>query len=384
MAELSTFSKTQTHLETTQTQPASIDNTQATTDTPVVAAQPDSQPAVAADNNNSTQTDVPVVTELSQQPDNSSSDFDIDFGDSSQSQQRQSNDNQPAQNQPVFNLDEELKKVDKKEILKKLGVSDFAIEIDQHINGGGQPADYLNARAIDYNKVSDENIIKNNLKKHFPDGTSDDQINIYFNKKYGFSEDASDDDKIFAALQLKSDAHNLRQQLISEQQKFKIPETPIPQKDEAYEQWKVSNIESQQRMEAISNYYLQHEATKALNESKRVAINLGEGVAPFNFVINKPELITKAFTDGGETWKKLTQTPQGEPDVAKQQLIALFSFNPSKFVQDIFNYGKSMGVRKEIIEEGQNAQRKQAVVHDMTQSNKMVVTGVGKYGDQAR
>lgn len=284
---------------------------------------------------------------------------------------------------PSFNLDEELKKIDRKEILKKVGVTDFAIEIDEYLSKGGNAVDYLNAKAIDYNKIADEDLIKQDLQRQYPTFTPQ-QINLMYNRKYTVDPDALDDDKEFVSLQLKADAHNVRQQKIAEQQKFKIPETPILQKDEAYEQWKEQQQSQPRLMEEFRSFYENHEATKALNESKRVTISLGEGVPPFNFKIDQPQMLTKAMTDGGATLNKLLTTQSGEPNVAKQQLVTLFSFNPEKFIQDIFKYGQSMGVRKELVEEGQNAQRPQAKVTDMNTSTKPVITGTGTFGAKSR
>lgn len=289
-----------------------------------------------------------------------------------------------AQTPPAgqFNFDDELKKVDRKEVLKKLGVNEFALELDDYLGKGGNAADYLNAKAIDYNKVADEDIVKADLQKQYPTFTPQ-QINLMFNRKYAIIEAASEEDKEFIGLQLKADAHTSRQGKITEQQKFKIPETPILQKDEAYEQWKQEQTSNSLLMDKYRGYLESHPATKTLNESKRVTINLGEGIAPFHFNIDKPQMITKAQTDGGVIMSKVTATATGEPDVAKQNLITLFSFNPYKVLQDVFNYGQSMGVRKELVEEGQNAQRPQAKVAAMNANDKPTYS-VGKYGDRNR
>lgn len=309
-----------------------------------------------------------------------SAEFQISLGEDSTSQNQEQNNQHQSQQQ--FNWRDEIKKVDKKELLKELEMEDFAIELNQHIKNGGHAIDYLNAKAIDYSKVSDDALIKSDLQKQYPTATPH-QIDLLFSRKYGVESEANDEDKEFAELQLKTDAYNSRQAKITEQQKFKVHETPIASKDEAYEQWKQDRDSQAQNIEQLNNYYSSHEATKKLNESKRVAIDLGEGVAPFNFSVDKPEFITQAFTDGGKIWRKLTSTPQGEPDVAKQQLIALFSFNPQKVLQEIFNYGKSMGVRKELVEEGQNAQRPQAKIVDVDPNAKPVYK-TGTYGNATR
>lgn len=374
---LSTFAQTEQKLEAaeqTAQQPQ-------TTETSATAVNENGN----LENTNGQQTETTQVTEAAattetqtQEPEQNTSEFKIGFGEETET-------NQTAQaattSTPSFNLDEELKKVDRKEVLKKLGVNDFALEIDEYLQKGGKAIDYLNAKSVDYNSFSDEDIIKSDLKKQYPTFTPQ-QIDLMFNRKYTVNEAAEDEEKEFVQLQLKADAYNSRQAKISEQQKFKIPETPILQKDEAYEQWKQQQDAQPVMMEKLKQFYESHDATKLLNESKRVAISLGEGVAPFNFSIDRPEYLTKLYTDGGETWQRLTSTKSGEPDVQKQHLIGLFSFDPIKFSQDIFNYGMQMG-KKKLVEEGQNAQRPQQKAAP-PELNGTASYSTGKYGDKQR
>lgn len=376
MTELSTFGATSNTIEqaqnvaaNTQQQAAPANNEPS--NQPAASQQPAStQPA----NNNAQPAPEAAVVEA--KPD--SSDFALSLGDEGQDN---SGEQQAAQQHPIYNWKDEIKKLPFDDVIAELGVDPFAVEINKHIKSGGQPIDYLQARAIDYTKISDDTLLKESIRKEYPN-LSPSQVDLMFHRKYNVPEDATDEDKEFYTAQLQADAYKVRQNEIAKQQRFKVPETPIPQKDEAYDQWK-QNIQSQaQQIEERNNYYLTHPATKSLNESKRVTINLGEGVAPFNFQIDKPEMLTKAFTDDGSVWRKLTSTPQGEPDVAKQQLIALISYNPQKFIQDIFKYGQSMGEMKKV-EEGQNAQKPQAKVTQMSTDGQQTVS-VGKFGNLPR
>lgn len=245
-----------------------------------------------------------------------------------------------------------IKNADIKELLKEIGVSEFAIEINEHLKNGGDAMDYLNAKAVDYNKVSDTEILKADLKKQYPSFTSA-QIDLMFNRKYSVSEDASDEDKEFAELQVKADAHNARQAKITEQQKFKIP-TAAPQVDNS-----AAQAAQEQQIEAARQWYNNHEATKSLESSKRVTLNLGDN-GNFNFDVDRPELLTKVITDG-PTWQKLTLNKQGEPDVAKMQKIGLYAINPEKFEADLVNYGKSLALAT-LIKEGQNVSPQAKVI----------------------
>ena len=283
----------------------------------------------------------------------------------------------------VYNWKEEIKKLDPKEVAKELGLNDFTLEMDEYLKKGGNATDYITKRGYDWNKISDEELIKQDLKNVYPDATSQ-QIERLYNKKFSQQEIDTDEDKEDGLLLMKAEARRIRDAKIQEQQTFKIPEAIIPQiKDEAYEQWKQMQETQPAMIQQLKTFYENHEATKSLYQSKRVAVSLGEGVQPFNFSIDRPEALINMFVDGGETYQKLTSTKTGEPDVAKQQLIGLFMFDPYKYSQELFNYGMQTGIRKKVVGEGQNAQRPQQKVMP-PEMNGQATYGTGKFGDRAR
>jgi hypothetical protein len=288
----------------------------------------------------------------------------------------------PATPAPTtYNWKEEIKKVQEDEVLKEVGLTSFQIELNKHIKNGGDPSDFLSAKALDWTKVSDEDLIKQDYRKQFPNLTSE-EVGRLFNRKYGLSDIMNDEDKEDALLQLKADAHIKRQDKIAEQQKFKISEAvPVP-KDEEYDAWKENRDAQAQRIQQTKDFITNHTAIKTLHESKRVTVNVGEGIAPFNFSVDKPELITQTLTDDGTSWGRLTSTKTGEPDVEKQQLLTLFAHNPQKFIQDIFGYGMSYG-RKKVVEEGQNAHLPNRTVPGGNIDAKPTY-GQGRYGDKSR
>jgi hypothetical protein len=367
----------QTTFGALQTENAAIQLQQNASETQTTDTSQTTQETQTQQSDGSTETQQQDSAAQTNQEDIYTSAFSLSLGDDDAQQTQQST--HQTQQQSQFNWKEEIKKISKDELIAELGLDPFAIEIDKHIKGGGQPIDYLQARAVDYNKFSDDALIKDSLRKEYPN-LSPSQIDLMFNRKYNVPEDATDEDKEFFTAQLQADAYKIRQSKITEQQKFKIAETPIPQKDEAYEQWQQNRQQKAQNIEAAKNYFETHPATKALNESKRVTLNLGEGVSPFNFTVDKPELINRVLMDDGSAWNKLTSTPQGEPDVAKQQLLTLVAANPQKVFQDIYNYGVQMGERKRVAE-GQNAQRQQAKVTQLDSTEKGTYR-TGTYGKQ--
>lgn len=241
-------------------------------------------------------------------------------------------------------LDDILKGTNRKDILKKLGVSDFAIELEEYIENGGDVHDLLQAKAFNWEKVPNADVVKDELKKNNPN-LSAEKLQRLFEHKYKQGEYASDEDKEIGEIELESDAFRIRQQRIANQQAFKMPE-PKAQNNN------VSDVEAQNK--AVLTLVNENEATKQLMQSKRVAIPLGKD-GSFNFNINTPEVVVKAMTDGA-FWKQITANKQGEPDIEKLIRISKYALDPDAHDKAIFNYGQSKGHSK-VIDEGRNAQR---------------------------
>lgn len=257
---------------------------------------------------------------------------------------------------------EAIKTADRKELLKEAGLDDFDIEFIEYRKQGNDPYKYLEAKAFDWNKVSDVDVVKNEYQKQYPNLNAE-QIERLINNEFKQHDNADEQEREDGAIMLQAKAYNLRQQRIEEQKKFQIPTVTTQQEaNTLQENLEQKQIEEQQRQQydAYMKFVNEHPSTKSLLEAKRVSVNLGEGVSPFNFNVDNPEMLhSVAF---GKNWVRAIAENPGEPDesklipdVAKLQKIALVALNPN-YEKDIFNYGKSMGL-KAIVEEGQNARR---------------------------
>ncbi len=256
---------------------------------------------------------------------------------------------------------EVIKNVDRKELLKAAGLDDFDIEFAEYRKTGNDPAKYLEAKAFNYDTISDTDMIKRSLSEKFPTYTAD-ELDRYINRKYGLNS-TDEDEMADGLLMLKADAYEARTAKKQEQAKFVIPTIEKPQEvvnQQNQLQQQQAEQQRQQQIQAFQTMVNEHEATKKLIESKRVTIDLGEGIKPFNFPIDNPDsLLSIAF---GDNWARaIAVNPQEVdrtkliPDIAKLQKIAYIASNPN-YEKDIFNYGKSQGL-KAIIEDGQNAKR---------------------------
>lgn len=270
--------------------------------------------------------------------------------------------NEDGEGQQVVATDwkAELKKADPKEILKELGYDEFLAEFAEFRKNGGDAYKYLEAKAFDWETVSHQDLILDELRLQYPHLT-DEKVEKLYQAKYKQSEYASDEDKEIGAIQLEADAELVRQKRIAEQKSFQIPDVTRSQEAaEFQERFAEQQRIDTERVQQALQFFQEHEATKNLMQSKRVAIDLGDN-GKFNFTVDKPETLMAVALDSEKWQRAIAVNPQEAdpskliPDVAKLQKIALVALNPN-YEKDLVNYGKSLGL-KSIVEEGQNARR---------------------------
>lgn len=259
----------------------------------------------------------------------------------------------------VTDWKEQLRKSDPKEILKELGYDEFVADFAEFRKNGGDAYKFLEAKAFDWNNVSHTDLVFDELKLQYPN-LSDDKIEKLYQARYKQSDFASEEDREIGLIQLEADAELVRQKRIYEQQQFRIPEVSRPQEVDNQLQYAEQERVLAEQQQQVLQFFREHDATKSLLESKRVAIDLGDN-GKFNFNIDKPENLMAVALDGEKWQRAISVNPQEAdpakliPDVAKLQKIALVALNPN-YEKDLVNYGKSLGL-KAIIEEGQNARR---------------------------
>ena len=306
------------------------------------------------DNQEATST---VVTEPEAQVEENVTAFSIpNYGDEPAEEVSTEGQSAPVQ---VTDWREELKKSDPKEILKELGYDEFVADFAEFRKNGGDAYKFLEAKAFDWNNVSHTDLVFDELKLQYPNLT-DDKIEKLYQARYKQTEFAADEDKEVGLIQLEADAELVRQKRIQEQQQFRIPEVSRPQEVDNQLQYAEQERLLAEQQQQVLQFFREHDATKSLLESKRVAIDLGDN-GKFNFNIDKPENLMAVALDGEKWQRAISVNPQEAdpakliPDVAKLQKIALVALNPN-YEKDLVNYGKSLGL-KAIIEEGQNARR---------------------------
>jgi hypothetical protein len=271
-----------------------------------------------------------------------SSAFDIQFGE----------ENAPQENIPQQSFTDwraALKSVDRNELLKELGITEFAAQINEHLKKGGKASDYIAAKGINWNEVPDMDLVRAEFDAKYPT-LSKEQKAYKFNKMYVANEVDDEETAMDKSINLQTAAYESRQRRIAEQQNFKEPEVIQPEQSAEYTNWQQQQAQLNTNREAFKNFLINHDATKSLLQNKRVAIPVDDKGTVYNFTIDRPEAVINALSDGGKIWSELIKNAQGEPDISKQQQIILFASNPQKFIGQIFNYGKMQGIKQKVSE----------------------------------
>lgn len=185
---------------------------------------------------------------------------------------------------------EELKKqTDATEALKILGFDDKIIGLVNKWKGGGDVNEYLRAANVDYSKMSDEEVMRHQLREEYPEFSADELESLYQGlvmEKYKIDPDLFDDkQQRVGKVLVKADANKARQGLITKQQQFILdskppaPAGPTPQQQAEQAQ----NTRNWFRSEVLKSPL----ATSLATNKKFV---IGTGDEAFNFDTDPNEI----------------------------------------------------------------------------------------------
>jgi hypothetical protein len=113
---------------------------------------------------------------------------------------------------------------------------------------GRSIADYIRTQAVDYSKMSNEDIMRLSFKQENPE-LSMDEVNVLIDSKYKIDKDKySDSEKTLGKIELKKDVAKARKNLIDMQEKYRTPvqnsNQDSPEQEAVRESW-VSDMSSE-------------------------------------------------------------------------------------------------------------------------------------------
>jgi hypothetical protein len=179
----------------------------------------------------------------------------------------------------------------RKDVLKAFGVNDFMVDALDYYDRTGSLAEYAEVKSVDYNKLSDDDIIRRGLRQEYAhlDLSPEDWEMLYENRvtnRFKTDADAFSEKEVKAGkLELKLEADKLRRQYIENQKKFVAPEIQKQEQPDLLMQMQ----EMQQYMAAVP------EVKQFMSDKKLV---LGSGDRTYNYEINNPQVLLDVMTSG--------------------------------------------------------------------------------------
>lgn len=211
---------------------------------------------------------------------------------------------------------------------------DFIKKAVEYYETYGTLQPYLEAATVDYDSVSDLDLVRAEFDKQNSD-LSERAKNKLFEKeleKYNLDAYDEDDAEVGKAL-LMRDANKLRRNLKEEQQKFIQSIQPAGQ--EQVQQVSPEEIEAQQ---AQARATVQSGISGVINNNLIKLEANGEGinyqVADTNkivdYAIDSSKFLSTFAKDGNVDWDKWTK-------------VVAFAENPTQFISELIKHGKSLG-----------------------------------------
>lgn len=219
---------------------------------------------------------------------------------------------------------------------------DFIKGVVEFYEKTGDLTPYLQAKTVDFTKMSDEEILRKNLREQYSDLSDKAFERLYKQQvtdrfKLDTEEWGEDDSELGREL-LKSEASKLREQYLEWQRNFAAPE---PQSSDDQTAEILQRFESEVRSSEI---------TKGFLESKKLTIKTSDG--EFSYEVPQADAVIDMTIDNDRFFSQFA-LDQGQLDYGKWYKTVAYSQNPELFERALINYGKTLG-RSEVTKEIKN------------------------------
>ena len=190
---------------------------------------------------------------------------------------------------------------------------------------------YLEALSVDYNEVSDVDLLRIKYERENPDLDSKVVERLFKREvldKYSLNEDEFDEDEIeIGRAMLKRDAGKVRQQLISDQKNF-IP-TNVPQR-QSEEEIAAQVAEQKKIISSNLKSYLDSKAIK-IESDEPLSYQVKDASKMVDYAMDNQSFFKEFIQEGGDVnWEKWAKT-------------VAFMQDPDQFINSMISHGKSLG-----------------------------------------
>lgn len=213
---------------------------------------------------------------------------------------------------------------------------DFIKDAVEFYNKTGSLTPYLEATSLNFEEMTDEKIMRHNLKSQNPTLSDRAIERLYLRdiiNKYSLDADRFDEDEVELGKELlKADANKLRDSLVDEQKNFIQPESKPEDNSEA---------EAQQTafIESVNT----NKTTRDLLENKRILVDYND--QSFSYEIENPEQLKDMALDSSKFFG-LFQDEKGTIDFDKWYKVASYALDPETYNQSLISHGVGLGQEK--------------------------------------
>lgn len=199
----------------------------------------------------------------------------------------------------------------------------------------GDITPYLQAKTVDFTKMSDEDILRRSLREQYSelsDKAFDKLYRMQVTDKFKLDEEEFSEDEVQLGRELlKIEANKARQSYVEWQNNFSAPQ---PVADTAADQ------EAERMMKQFEESLKSNQATQRILADKKLSIKTSDG--EFNFELQAPESIVDMTLDNDKFFAQFV-APEGQVDYDRWYKAAAYSQNPELFEKALINYGKTLG-----------------------------------------
>jgi hypothetical protein len=273
---------------------------------------------------------------------------------------------------------ESVKKADnRKEIFQLLEIDEEALNLAKELNSDsfvkqlvayrkehGNVSPFLEAATKDYDKISPEQLIMDDLQKQYSHLPSDKAAKLAksdFNQRFIYKDDINLTDEENAemadltAIKLESEGLKIRAARKAEQQTFLDSVKPVDRTAEAEKVAQEQAAANKAELEKFSSMYNADPITAKLITEKKIVLG---GDEPVNYTVN-PDSIKEQTFDTNKFYGKFWTEKDGKTtfNADHWNRVIAYSENPAAFETALINHGRSLE-NKIIDEELENAKEK--------------------------
>ena len=212
---------------------------------------------------------------------------------------------------------------------------DFIKGVVEFYEKTGDITPYLQAKTVDFAKMSDEDILRRSLREQYSelsDKAFDKLYKMQVTDKFKLDEEEFSEDEVQLGRELlKIEANKARQSYTEWQKNFSAPE---PVADTAVDQ------EAERMMQQFVESVKANQTTQRILADKKISIKTSDG--DFNFELQAPESIVDMTLDNDKFFAQFV-APEGQVDYDRWYKAAAYSQNPELFEKALINYGKTLG-----------------------------------------